>query len=60
VDAALQRNPHDRELLYTGAYYRVETGDTAGALRLAQRLLALDPDNPQVAQMVRALEPMAR
>lgn len=59
LDAGLARSPSDRQLLFTAATFRAQAGDAAAALRHAKRLQALDPDNPQVLQLVRALGPKA-
>ena len=59
LDAALVRLPDDRQLLFTAATLRAQAGDAAGGLRYAKRLQAIDPDNPQVIQLVRALQPRA-
>ncbi len=59
LDAGLARNPNDRQLLFAAATFRAQAGDSAGGLRYARRLQALDPDSPQVRQLVKALEPKA-
>jgi len=60
LDAALLRNPGDAALLHAAAYFRAQSGDRAGALRLARRLQALDPQNPQLRQFAESLEQPAR
>jgi Flp pilus assembly protein TadD len=44
----LGRHPHDRDSLAAAVAYRREAGDLAGALRLAERLAALAPEDPAV------------
>jgi predicted CXXCH cytochrome family protein len=56
LDTALGRHPYDRELLMALVSYQQEAGDRAAALTHARVLRELEPENPQVAQLVQRLE----
>jgi tetratricopeptide (TPR) repeat protein len=55
LEGALRRHPYDRDLLLTLALFLRDAGNRADALRYAQRLAELEPDNPQVARVVREI-----
>ena len=56
LQAALKRQPHDRELLSTLAIYTARAGDREAALGYVKQLRELDPDNPAHAQLGRQIE----
>jgi Flp pilus assembly protein TadD len=53
--SALQRHPFDWNLLNALVSYHLERGNLKEALETADRLLALEPDNPAVQRLVRDL-----
>ena len=59
--AALQRHPGNREMLTALVQMSEEAGDLGGALRYAERLAAITPDDPDlqrlIAQLRRAAKP---
>ena len=55
LEAALQLHPFDRNSLAALVGFLSESGDSARALTYAQRLLELEPDNPELRQLVEHL-----
>ena len=47
--------PYDRDSLAALVNFLEESGNTTAALTYAQRLGALEPENPQVQQMLKEL-----
>ena len=56
LEAALKRQPYDRDLLSGLALYAAKAGQRDAALGYAKRLVALDPENREYAQLVARLE----
>ena len=56
LQAALKRQPYDRELLSALAIYTARAGDREAALGYVKLLRELDPDNPAHAQLARQIE----
>jgi tetratricopeptide (TPR) repeat protein len=55
LEAALKRHPYDREVLLALALFERDAGNRARALGHAQRLAQLEPESPEVQQLVREL-----
>jgi tetratricopeptide (TPR) repeat protein len=55
LEGALKRQPYDREVLLALALFERDAGSRARALGHAQRLAELEPESPQVKQLVREL-----
>ena len=53
LEAALVRNPYDRDLLVASALFERERGNRGKAADFARRLVATEPDNPEFARMAR-------
>jgi tetratricopeptide (TPR) repeat protein len=51
----LARHPHDRDSLAAGVAFHREAGDLRSALRCAEQLAALDPQDPEVMASVNEL-----
>jgi predicted CXXCH cytochrome family protein len=56
----LDRHPYDRESLAAAVAFHREAGDLGGALRLAERLAALDPEDLDAMSAVNRLRDQAR
>jgi tetratricopeptide (TPR) repeat protein len=56
LQAALQRHPYDRDALLALALFERDAGRRAQALVHARRLAELEPDSPQVRELLRQLE----
>ena len=56
LQAALRRQPYDRELLSALAIYTARAGNRETALDYVKQLRELDPDNPAHAQLGRQIE----
>jgi len=56
LETALTRQPNDRDLLSGLALYMAKAGQRDAALGYAKRLVALDPENPEYAQLAARLE----
>ena len=56
LNAALARQPYDRDLLSGLAYFNAQAGRRDAALGYVKRLRELDPDSAEVAQMARQIE----
>ena len=54
--AARARHPYDRDVLSALAFLTVKTGDRATALRYADRLRELDPENAEYARLAQQIE----
>jgi tetratricopeptide (TPR) repeat protein len=52
---ALARHPYDRDLLMAMITYEVEANDLTSAVERAELLRKLEPDNPQIAQILDSL-----
>lgn len=52
LEAAHQRHPRDRDILYALALYAKENGRADAAREYARRLLALDPADPEARALV--------
>jgi tetratricopeptide (TPR) repeat protein len=55
LEAAIQLHPYDRDSLTALVSFLKESGDSAAELTYAQRLLELDPANPELRQLVEHL-----
>jgi tetratricopeptide (TPR) repeat protein len=55
LEGALKRQPYDRDVLLALALFERDGGDRARALGYARQLAELEPDNPQLQQLVREL-----
>jgi len=55
LEGALKRQPYERDLLLALALFERDAGNRARALGHAQRLAELEPESPQVQQLVREL-----
>jgi predicted CXXCH cytochrome family protein len=55
LEASLARHPNDREMLLALIKFTRAEGDTAAALRYAERLATLEPDNQNLAGLIEAL-----
>jgi len=53
---ALKRQPNDRDLLSGLALYTAKAGQREAALGYAKRLVALDPENREYAQLAARIE----
>ena len=56
LNAALRRNPNDRDVLYGLAHFEGQAGHREAALGYARQLTELDPDNAEYAKMRRQME----
>jgi len=56
LQRSLARNPYDRETLSALAAFSRDAGATADALRYAQTLAQLEPDDPNIKALVRQLQ----
>jgi tetratricopeptide (TPR) repeat protein len=56
LNAALTRQPYDRDILSGLAYFNAQAGKRDVALGYVKRLRELDPDSAEVAQMARQIE----
>ena len=56
LNAALARQPYDRDVLSGLAYFNAQTGKRDVALGYVRRLRELDPDNAEYAQMAKQIE----
>ncbi|HMK89087.1 MAG TPA: tetratricopeptide repeat protein, partial [Methylocystis sp.] len=55
LEAALARAPHDRDILFALAAYEAEDGDLAAAVKHAEQLFAIAPDDPEIKEFVDSL-----
>ena len=55
LEGLLKRQPHDRDALLALALFERDAGNRARALALARKLAEVEPDSPQVQQLVREL-----
>ena len=55
LETSLKLHPYDRDSLAALVNFLEESGNTTAALTYAQRLGALEPENPQVQQMLKDL-----
>jgi len=55
LEAAIQLHPYDRDSLTALVSFLKKSGDSAAELTYAQRLLELDPANPELRQLVEHL-----
>ncbi len=60
LEAALARHPYDREILYALASYELQAGQYSSALRRAELLRELEPENPQYNQLLATLKRLTR
>ena len=60
LDEGLVRYPADRELLFGAAAFSRDLGDRDRAIGYAQRLVDLDPSDPQAAAFLRDLQSQRR
>jgi len=56
LNAALARQPYDRDILSGLAYFNAQAGKRDVALGYVKRLRELDPDSTEVAQIARQIE----
>ena len=56
LNAALARQPYDRDVLSGLAYFNAQAGKRDVALGYVRKLRELDPDSAEVAQMARQIE----
>jgi Flp pilus assembly protein TadD len=56
LEEALRRHPYDRDVLFGLALYAQQAGRRDAALRHATLLRELEPENPEIAQLVARLE----
>jgi tetratricopeptide (TPR) repeat protein len=56
LNAALARQPYDRDILSGLAYFNAQAGKRDVAMGYVRRLRELDPDSTEVAQMARQIE----
>jgi Flp pilus assembly protein TadD len=56
LEAALRRQPYDRDLLSGLAFYTARLGSREAALGYAKQLRELDPENPEYAQLAARIE----
>ena len=56
LERALEHHPNDRDLLSGLAMYAAKAGQRDPALGYAKRLIALDPENPEYAQLAARIE----
>ncbi len=56
LNAALRRHPYDRDVLAALAFLSVKAGKRELALRYAQELRELDPENAEYARMAQQIE----
>jgi len=57
LQAAVKRQPYDRDLLFGLAHYSSAAGNRDAALAYAKELRDLDPENPEFARLVGSLSP---
>ena len=55
LEAALAHAPHDRDILFALAAYEAEDGDLAAAVKHAEQLSAIAPDDPEIKEFVNSL-----
>jgi len=55
LEQSLKTHPYDRDSLAALVNFLEQSGNSAAALTYAKRLDALEPDNPQVQQMLKEL-----
>ncbi|MEO8675303.1 MAG: tetratricopeptide repeat protein [Casimicrobiaceae bacterium] len=55
LTAAVKAQPNDRDLLFGLAHYANKAGQREAALGYAKRLVELDPENPEYAQLAGSL-----
>jgi predicted CXXCH cytochrome family protein len=55
LESSIKAHPYDRDSLAALASFMEQSGDSAKALTYANRLNDLEPDNPQVQQMLKEL-----
>ena len=55
LDAALKRDPYDRDVLSGLAFFNARAGDRAAALRYVAKLQELDPESQEYAQMAKSI-----
>jgi predicted CXXCH cytochrome family protein len=60
LNAALTRNPYDRNLLMTAASFEYQTRDFGSALKHAELLMKLEPEQPEYVRMRDALREVSR
>jgi predicted CXXCH cytochrome family protein len=60
LENALTKNPYDRDLLFALVPYQMAAGQTALGRKHVKTLQELEPDNPEVAQMVRGMGAFSR
>jgi len=56
LEAGLARHPYDRDMLIAGATFGRDAGDIEAARRYAQTLAELEPQDPSVAALLKALD----
>jgi Flp pilus assembly protein TadD len=56
LEAALKRHPYDRDVLLALALFERDAGRRTSALGHARRLAELEPDSPELQQLVRNLD----
>ena len=56
LNAALKRQPYDRDILSGLAYFNAQAGKREVAMGYVRQLRELDPDNAEYAQMARQIE----
>ena len=56
LNAALARQPYDRDILSGLAYFNAQAGSRDVALGYVKQLRELDPDSAEYAQMARQIE----
>jgi predicted Zn-dependent protease len=60
LKSALTRRPYDRDILWVLATYEIEARDYASALVRAELLSQLEPNRPDVIQLLTALKQHSR
>jgi Flp pilus assembly protein TadD len=60
LKAALSRHPYDRDILYALASYELRAGQYSSALRRAELLRELEPENQQYDQLLATTKRLAK
>ncbi len=60
LEAALTRHPYDREILYALASYELRAGRLSSALRRAELLRDLEPENPAFDRLLATIKGQVR
>jgi len=55
LDAALKRDPYDRDVLSGLAFFNARAGDRPAALRYVAKLRELDPESQEYAQLAKSI-----